>query len=633
MTTFPVRASAWERHPSVTFAALDEHVRITPYGWLSNPQGLADAVHTTAQARRAAGQRVICRWWQEHFVNGANWHTIFTEIEDGGSVVPDDSRNWWRNYPCRSFPMPQDAGEGDALEGMEAFYAAFAARMRENGTAPDAVVHDFEKGHSYWHVRTAAERATYFESERASVIDGGTYPHAHPSPYAAVPTGQMGNLSRPLVGQFLAEYNQDAADWKAAWLRVISPVELFTEDQVLVFAIDHEQKFGPRGEGDLLDVPITNYGDTIWTHQPPDAGGHNERLPRPSAAMYRKSAPVFYLSLVDDELYEPWPDDDTTAKRNNTRRWKRMLFHLDCARSQVNSGHDVWPWIAPPGYGISGSDTWPYGGLAVRLPHEKLLWRALMAHLEALGIREYTVWNPTANDPHSADTHAWMDAYFAGRTTGEPIETDPIDWDGDLTVVTTGDVTTRYADLYRIETLYYVRRADNPGANLVGFGTESDPLWISEGDAGDAELAAMVAAIEATQGTTITTQEITGEPEPPPPPPPAPAADLAASRPRTLVAEVRRAVVAGDALRIAAPVRAAGGDALTGVGVACTLAGPDGSERTLETEYDPITGGARAILRADTAGWDPGWWRGTVSVAADGVPARKAFRLGVRVVR
>src|SRR5690606_37883745 len=124
------------------------------------------------------------------------------------------------------------------------------------------------------------------------------------------------------------------------------------------------------------------------------------------------------------------------------RRWNHLITVLNGIRSAAGAG-PVHPWIAPPGYGARGSDTWC---TPRELEDETWLWEEFMRHNLALGVDTFILWNPPQRwNPHATETDRFMDAWFGENLAHhEVLHLEPIPLDADE--IETNGVVTRYQD-------------------------------------------------------------------------------------------------------------------------------------------------------------------------------------------
>lgn len=493
---YPVQVNAWQRDESVSFAGtqISESIRVRPGASPDDPVGYAQAIHDVAMARRAAGQRVVFRPWQEY-----QW--------------PDHPRPYYRNDnndddPNNRFNRLGPYEPTVLPEQMTAWNDGFAGEIIRLQTNPDYVMVDAEDRPLYWSIPLVM-REGYF-APVATDDANNPYPNP-PSPYIGLNLGTSGN---PLVGPFISEYNQWAfEDMAASNERLWGG--LWDEQQQAQQAAD-VGRFGTVPESGEVDPrPISNYGDTVaaWTFG--DTSNRPERLPNAAVRIANIAAPIaYYNRRLGLALYEAEPEYTTPRQIANRERWKNMLYRINGVRSAaaVEPG-DVHPWVQAPGWGWNGGEAWAG---TVQLPFELVLWRLWIAHLEAMGVQTYNLWNPIPNDPHSPITHAFMAAYWVDRWVGPLVRDLPrLEYDADE--FSTGDLVTRFADLFEMEVVYF-RRGTPRVKYAEGWPwSPDDPIVISEGETGDAELADLVKAIEINQGMTagtLGTQEITGEEEP-----------------------------------------------------------------------------------------------------------------------
>lgn len=466
-----IECIAWRRDPSVTYKAMHESIIVDPRPYSEDTAGAQQAAAdyiTLGKARQADGKWAAFRFWQETQVGpeptlynreggvGENWWENFGAFE--ANTPPAILSSWWQDF-C------------DAVNADQSFKLDYA-------------YHDLELNCDFWAV-PSSERQAFFEPV---TIDDENNPYpGDPNPYIGQNIWSTGSL---INDQFLQEYGEFARQDR------VNNIRTLTGDLVL-----------PEGR-------YSNYSEFNLDWEVGSLFNRHNRLPVPKAHTGNVSSPVVYLDHDPAwPLLDADPEYITAKEIENRRRWKRMLYKINQCRSCASEGSTLLhPWIAPPGYGYAGRDSWcPPSAL----PFEKMLWRMKMAHLEAMGIDTYIMWNPSSSfNPNAADTDAFCDEYFFGRRTSRSLDrTLPridaaSDYDYNIDVLTTNEVVTNYSDVYEITTLYYRRSEDYIYPYTQGFGTADSPFVINSGSTGDAELAAMLVAIGLNQDTTPATQEV-----------------------------------------------------------------------------------------------------------------------------
>ncbi len=124
------------------------------------------------------------------------------------------------------------------------------------------------------------------------------------------------------------------------------------------------------------------------------------------------------------------------------RRWNMMITLLNTIRSAAQAG-PIHPWIAPPGYGRNGPDTWAGPN---QLAEENWLWEQFMTHCLAMGVDTFILWNPAPRWNRNATANdRFMDAWFEGKLAHpELLSLPPIPLDADE--IETNGVVVRYSD-------------------------------------------------------------------------------------------------------------------------------------------------------------------------------------------
>ena len=451
---------SWDRNSAVTFSTINQTIVVDPRSYADTAAGGTAAANDycdAAETLQTAGFKAGFRYWQESAVVSSE--NIY------------DQNYWTLLEPYSAIPV------GTVTQ---AWWDAFNARVLARGVVPDYKIHDLEKGIGYYTFPNEDARKLFFEVITV-VSESNPYPNT-PNPYLDEQIWKYFNSTNnpeeaAITDAFIQEWNQKAAELRTDYILSIT------------------------GDCPVAGSNYSNYEDYIETY---DVGNLREFPLRDPPAQTRltniSSMPCYLDYDTDETLTDPESSYSTARQQINRRRWKKFLWRLNRQRSAANAGDRVHPWIAPPGYGYNGKNTW---APAAQLPFEKLLWRVKMRHLIALGIDTYILWNPVPPDgsnTNSEDTDTFMDAYFTGKTVrlGTNVNVGPTAYSSN--VITTNDRTTTYADVYEIGTVYWAR-ADSPIEPFSeGFATEAEPLIINAGATGDAELAAFKAALVSVYG-------------------------------------------------------------------------------------------------------------------------------------
>jgi hypothetical protein len=292
-------------------------------------------------------------------------------------------------------------------DGLEEYWSAFAEQLRQRGVTPDYLVQDLEKGVGFWHV-PAADRSRFFGEIYANQALLST---VFPPDFFAVD-----------VETFLDIRNTSGATARGIYNRMST--ELRTN-------LIRETMHRPFIEAYGRAIPHSNYNDIVPAYEVL----RHYNYPWTETTIHGISAPSSYL--VD---YGPAGTSYTRLSKH--RRWNSMIGALNAIRSAASAG-PVHPWIAPPGYGRRGPDTW---ARSTELASEIWLWNAFMEQCLANGLDTFILWNPpTRWNPNAAANDRYMDAWFGSRTAHhERLALPPIPLDSD--VIETNGVTVRYSD-------------------------------------------------------------------------------------------------------------------------------------------------------------------------------------------
>lgn len=454
-----VNVYAWEVDPAVTFTKISQTIivdpRNAPGDTTTDAETYAGTIGAAVTALQGTGMKASLRFWKE--------------MEVGATQQFND--NWWETLGAYVQPTIPTV--------LQDWWDAFTAQLVTDSILPDYKMHDYEKGMSYYSIAAVGissaedERRTYFEP---ITINDGSNPYpggGGASPYIGDSIWEYGIDS---TDSFIQEWEQWAVDMRTTYLSAL------TEDCPV---------FGEN---------YSNFGDYDQDFEINDIRGFPNRMPNAQARLSDISSTPVYLDYNTDwTISDPEVTYSTTRQAINRRRWKTLIYRLNKIESAVSAGGREHPWIAPPGYGADGSDTW---ATASTLPFEKLFWRIKMRHLMALGIDTYLLWNPTSNNPNSVDTDTFMDAYFTGKTVTSSRRSGLAFTAYDSEVIQTDGRTTSYPNVYELEDVVYRVAASPIEPHSQGFCTADEPYVINTGATGVAELAALMDALAEIYGTT-----------------------------------------------------------------------------------------------------------------------------------
>lgn len=404
----------------------------------------ANTIADRADVFAANGQRVALRLFQELWVPGED---RFLWYDETGAPNYSNPENWW--FSAEPFVVPP------IPTVTQDYWNAFGAAWRGRSVSAQLayLVGEEEQELGFDGIRGIANRTAFF-----APITSDTE-----SPYFGL--SNIGSpASDPLAAQFRLEYNAWGYAEKASILRTMHG-PIFSASPVAA------------GSG----LPWTNFKD------------------RPEGTITGRFAPEVYA-------YTTLVTTDKAAA--NLNRWQDIIEDFNAVRAYAADGSEgeIDPWVAPPGFGVStavgaGGSDWC---VPASLPAETILWRAVMEHLHATGVGIHIVWNPSI-DPNRAANCATLDAYYAQghEVTGLVRDLPAIAPDA-TAFTTTGNgrsFTVSHDNLFNLAAIYY-RRADAvmPVPYLHGWPwSDTDPLLISPGEAGDAELADLLAAYALVQ--------------------------------------------------------------------------------------------------------------------------------------
>lgn len=343
------------------------------------------AASVARQARQSPFDKVVLRFWKEF--NPA--------VRD-----PFDHSNPRELINSRGY-----------TEGLTEYWTEFAFALRDQGIRPDYLIFDQEEGIEYWHLPSSHRREFFSE-----LIDSSRpLPSGLPASMATVDLDDF-LLSNAAGRDARRDYSRFAHEFRADLLR-------------RAFVLPFEQAYGDG-------ILASNYWDIIPSDPIYRFYGGEE----PAATIDGVSAPVAYIDVIED--------GSRYSTRDKHPRWNRFIDILNRLRSTAQPGLTT-PWIAPPGYGRNGPDTW---SSAANLDDEKWLWEAMMDHMLAMGIDTFILWNPRERfNPNAVDTDNFMDDWLAVHQQAPTLQLrslDPIPLDSDQ--IETNGVVTTYDEFMRV---------------------------------------------------------------------------------------------------------------------------------------------------------------------------------------
>ncbi|MHA7812938.1 MAG: hypothetical protein ACX94C_06060 [Phycisphaerales bacterium] len=330
------------------------------------------------QIRASNHDKVVLRFWQE--------------------LSPAD------RYPFDISSPRELVSSGGFSSGLYEYWGEFARLLHAEGITPDYLIFDLEKGIRFWQI-PVGQRRDFF----AELLD-----QSRPLT-AGLPVSMRGVRLEDFMNDNAAgrqardDYSQFAYDLRANLLR-------------RVFVKTFNDQYG-------TEIHASNFWDII----PSDPVYRYYDTEQTAATIAGISAPVSYL------------DDYPTSKRYGPAqkhpRWNRLIDAINRVRSTAQPGLTT-PWIAPPGYGRNGPDTWARSN---ELEEENWIWDAKMQHLLAMGVDTFILWNPSPRfNPNAVVTDNWMEDWLSRHqrvTTPQLRDLPQIPIDADV-IETNGYVTT-----------------------------------------------------------------------------------------------------------------------------------------------------------------------------------------------
>lgn len=265
-----------------------------------------------------------------------------------------------------------DSGGYDA--GLSEYWNTFVRELAAQGVRPDYLIFDQEEGVGFWNIPQAQRRAFF-----AELLDPARpVSNELPESMRGLSVDDFMNYRSSAGRDAYNDYNQFATEFRAKLLRRI-------------FYDAFEREYG-------VTIPTSNYRDLIAGFPVFYYTGRTA----PVATVAGVSAPVTYLDTrgEDGVRYQNMQKD---------QRWNRLIDKLNAVRSSAQPGLTT-PWIAPPGYGRNGPDTW---ARTAELEEEKALWNELMQHMLAMGVDTFILWNPgTRFNQNAIAIDDWMDDWL-----------------------------------------------------------------------------------------------------------------------------------------------------------------------------------------------------------------------------
>ncbi len=322
---------------------------------------------------------------------------------------------FWKELSCADRP-PFDTSNpveliqsGGFTAGMSEYWSEFANELAAQGVQPDFLIHDLEKGIGFWHIEKEQRREFFDELIESESFLSTSLPVSMRN----VTAEQMMDYRDEAGLMAMNDYNDFATQFRAAMLNE-------------VFADAFESAYGQY-------IPISNYNDMNNAEEIL----HIHNRPLSNASVGGISSPMSYLDYRN-------PTPARYARTVKDQRWNRFIDGLNRCRSSA-ANELVVPWIAPPGYGAYGADTWARPN---ELPGEYLVWDLFMDHMLAMGIDTFILWNPPPRwNRNAVETDAYVENWLVENPTayGPQLNNLPlISLDADYIV--TGNVITTYEE-------------------------------------------------------------------------------------------------------------------------------------------------------------------------------------------
>lgn len=294
---------------------------------------------------------------------------------------------------------------GGYRDGLVEYWNTFAIELRDRGVTPDFIIMDQEDGIDFSALDLDEQEHLF-----TAMIDSPSLiePDA-PRLMRDLIYDQFCLLQTPESRAARYEYHAYALKFRSRFLREVF-VTAFTN------AYGHH-------------VPISNYNES----NPSFEVRRFTNFPIPNATIADVSSPICYLFIA--------PDWGLFANTTKDVRWNMLITNLNVCRSSAANGPLV-PWVAAPGYGIRGHNTW---ARLSEVDQEMQLWEMQMRHMIAMGIDNFILWNPIPRyNANAAVSDRLVDEWHeSNQIAPTQLMTDlaPIPLDADQ-IVTNGVVTT-----------------------------------------------------------------------------------------------------------------------------------------------------------------------------------------------
>lgn len=296
---------------------------------------------------------------------------------------------------------------GGYRQGLEAYWRPFAEQLKERGVTPDYLVQDLELGIGFWEIPEPRRAGFFAELFGAQGMVASVLPAAVFS--APLDEFMANRTERARLAR--RAYEKAAADFRTA---------LIVDTMHRPFVEAYERSIAHSNYNDMLmSFTVNRHYNAPWTE----------------TSVHGISAPACYL--VD------YGQAATAHFRlQKHRRWNMMITLLNTIRSGAQAG-PIHPWIAPPGYGRNGPNTWAGPN---QLAEENWLWEQFMTHCLATGVDTFILWNPAPRWNRNATANdRFMDAWLEGkRAHPERLALPEIPLDADE--IETNGVILRYED-------------------------------------------------------------------------------------------------------------------------------------------------------------------------------------------
>jgi len=301
---------------------------------------------------------------------------------------------------------------GPFIDGVWQYWRDYIWHLVQLNISPDYFIHDFEDSPLYWNIPKGNQREDFFRS----IFDDSDAMRKLPESVRNVQFEDFFNITNPETRIAINDYNDHIIDETADAIR-----RIFNRPMFPMFG-----KSIPHSNYADLNLTDVMYTDTNWRVR--------------ADSVTSRSSPIFYFDKPSEHFFKDYTKNP---------RWNFFIFQLNICRQCADNGIVV-PWIAPPGYGRYGKNSWTR---KEDMSKEIALWTAMHKHLFHMGIDTMILWNPDSSfwNPNAEMTDQFMDRFYeTTKVNSRRLKNLPlIEYDAEEVI--TGDYVLKYdqvKDLY-----------------------------------------------------------------------------------------------------------------------------------------------------------------------------------------